>query len=41
MLANIEKRFAGKLNGFFLTLRLHLPHQDVERSTGEVELRGP
>ena len=26
-LANIENGFAGKVNGFFLYLRLHLPHR--------------
>jgi hypothetical protein len=30
-LANIQKAFAGKVNGFFLILRLHQPHQDAER----------
>jgi len=29
LLANIEKGFGGKVNGFFLTLRLYLPHRDV------------
>lgn len=35
-LANMEKAFAGKVNLVLLTLRLHQPHQDAERSTAEV-----
>jgi len=38
-LANIEKAVVGKVDRFFLSLRLHQPHQDVERLTGEVVLR--
>jgi hypothetical protein len=41
LLANIEKGFAAKVNGFFLIFRLDQPDQDVERSIGEVELRAP
>jgi hypothetical protein len=33
--------FAGKVYRFFLTLRLDQPHQDAQRSAGEVELRDP
>jgi len=41
LLADIEKAFAGEVNRFFLTVRLHQPHQDVQRSIGEVETRAP
>ena len=37
----IEKAFAGEVSRFFLTHRLYQPHQDVERSIGEVERPAP
>ena len=40
-LATLEKAFVGKMNRFFLNLRLHQGHQDLERSIDEVELQAP